>query len=54
MDFKIRIPCSVFLITTSITSEEFAELLASNELTAKDDIVCEKVALSQVGIVLYF
>ena len=48
LDFKLQIPCSVFLSSAPISGDQFAELLASQELLGKDKAVCEGIALSQV------
>jgi hypothetical protein len=48
LDFKLQIPCSVFLSSDPISGDQFAELLASQELIGKDKAVCEGIALSQV------
>lgn len=48
LDFKLQIPSSVFLSSEPISGDQFAELLASQELLSKDKAVCEGIALSQV------
>ena len=54
MDFKLKIPCSIFLIQTSISSDSFAELVVSEQLSAKAEITCEGVSLSWVQFYLSF
>jgi len=54
MDFKLKIPCSIFLIKTSISSEYFADLVLSQDLSAKAEITCEAVSLSWVMSIYYF
>ena len=49
LDFKLQIPSSVFLSSEPISGDQFAELLASQELLSKDKAVCEGIALSQVS-----
>ncbi|CAL1543843.1 unnamed protein product [Lymnaea stagnalis] len=38
VDFKINLPCSTYLVTTSSTSDNFASLLASGEMKEKASI----------------
>jgi len=47
LDFKLRIPCSVFLTGIGITGDLFTELLAGPELTAAAKLSLEGVSLSQ-------
>lgn len=46
MDFKLKVPCSIFLINTSISCEDFTELVLSQDMTAKAEITCKAVSLS--------
>lgn len=48
LDFKLQIPCSVFLTSDPMSNDQFAELLASQELPGKAKILCEGIALTQV------
>lgn len=47
LDFKLQIPCSVFLTSDPMSNDQFAELLASQELPGKAKILCEGIALTQ-------
>lgn len=48
LDFKLRIPSSVFLAAIPIKTDKFAELLASDELTAKIKFGCNGPSLPAV------
>jgi len=54
VDFKLRIPCSVFLTAIPIKTDKFAELLASDELTAKIKLACNGPSLPEVRVLLFF
>lgn len=52
LNFELRIPCSVFLTATPLSSDQFAELLSSQTLNSNFKLSFEDINLSQVSAVL--